>query len=130
MRVAVTYEDGKIFQHFGRTQYFKVYDIKDGEIINSKVISTNGKGHGALGEVLEDLGINVLICGGIGLGAQIGLQDIGIILFGGHSGDCDKIVSEYVKGTLEYNLNIVCNHQDHYHEDGHRCEGNHSCMGR
>lgn len=128
MKIAVTHENGQIFQHFGRTEEFKVYDVEESKIVNSEVISTNGKGHGALGEVLEDLDVEVLICGGIGLGAQIGLQDMGINLYGGHSGVCDEIVESFLEGTLKFNANIGCNHHDHGEE--HRCGGNHSCIGR
>ena len=128
MKIAVTHENGQIFQHFGRTEEFKVYNVEEGKVVSSEVISTNGKGHGALGEVLETLGVEVLVCGGIGLGAQIGLQDMGISLYGGHSGDCDEIVTSYLEGTLKFNANIVCNH--HEHGEGHRCGGNHSCIGR
>lgn len=36
MRIAVTYENGEIFQHFGHTQEFKVYDVEDNKIISSE----------------------------------------------------------------------------------------------
>ena len=126
MRVAVTYEDGQIFQHFGHTQEFKVYDIEDGKIVSSEVVDTNGSGHGALAGVLNALNAQVLICGGIGGGAQMALAAAGIQLYGGVAGDADAAVEAYLVGNLAYNPNVQCNHHGHHHEEGHAC-GNHGC---
>ncbi len=128
MRIAVTYENGKIFQHFGHTEQFKVYDVEDGKIVASEVVDTNGSGHGALAGVLSMLNADVLICGGIGGGAQMALKTAGIELFGGVSGDADKAVEEYIAGLLSYNPNVKCNHHDHQHGEGHVC-GSHGCGG-
>lgn len=125
MRIAVTYENGEIFQHFGHTEQFKVYDVEAGKIVASEVIDTNGSGHGALAGVLTALKANVLICGGIGGGAQMALQAAGIELFGGVSGNADKAVEAFVSGTLLYNPNVMCNHHSHSGEN-HTC-GNHGC---
>ena len=75
MKIAVTYDNGEVFQHFGRTESFKIYDVEDNKIISSEVISSNGTGHGALAGLLAEQGVNVLICGGIGGGAQTALTD-------------------------------------------------------
>ena len=116
MRIAVTYENGMIFQHFGHTEMFKVYDVEDGKILSSEVVSTNGQGHGALAGVLNGLHADVLICGGIGGGAQMALAQAGIQLFGGVSGEADKAVEAYLAGELAYNPNVQCNHHgDHGH---------------
>ena len=130
MRIAVTYENGQIFQHFGHTEQFKVYDIEEGKVIASEVVSTNGSGHGALAGVLASLNADVLICGGIGGGAQVALAEAGIKLFGGVSGDADKAVEAYLAGNLAYNPNVQCNHHGEHHHGGtcgnHGC-GSHSC---
>ena len=130
MRIAVTYENGQIFQHFGHTEQFKVYDIEEGKVIASEVVSTNGSGHGALAGVLSELNADVLICGGIGGGAQMALAEAGIKLFGGVSGDADKAVEAYLAGTLAYNPNVQCNHHGDHHHGGtcgdHGC-GSHTC---
>ena len=130
MRIAVTYENGEIFQHFGHTEQFKVYDIEEGKVIASEVVSTNGSGHGALAGVLASLNAEVLICGGIGGGAQAALAEAGIKLFGGVSGDADKAVEAYLAGNLAYNPNVQCNHHGEHHHGGtcgsHGC-GSHSC---
>ena len=89
MRVAVTYENGMIFQHFGRTEQFKLYDIEEGKVISEQVVGTNGAGHGALAGFLKSASVDVLICGGIGGGAQMAMREAGITLFGGVSGSAD-----------------------------------------
>mgnify|MGYP006316090179 CR=1 FL=1 len=126
MRIAVTYENEEIFQHFGHTQQFKVYDVENGAIVSSQVVDTNGNGHGALAGVLTALNADVLICGGIGGGAQMALADAGIKLFGGVSGNADAAVEAFLAGNLAYNPNIQCNHHDHNHGEGHTC-GDHGC---
>ena len=124
MRIAVTYADGEIFQHFGHTQQFKIYDVRDGSIVASQVIDTNGSGHGALAGLLAGTSIDVLICGGIGGGAQLALQQAGIQLYGGCAGDADAAVLDYLAGTLRFNPNVHCSH--HHHDAGHTC-GDHGC---
>lgn len=126
MRIAVTYENGLIFQHFGHTQQFKVYDVQDGKILSSEVVDTNGSGHGALAGVLTALNADALICGGIGGGAQMALAAAGIQLFGGVSGSADAAVEALISGNLLYNPNVQCNHHGHHHGEGHTC-GDHGC---
>ena len=125
MKIAVTYADGLIFQHFGHTQQFKLYEVENGAIVSSQVVDTNGSGHGALAGLLGALNVNVLICGGIGGGAQMALQQAGIALYGGCSGDADTAVEDLLSGTLRFNPNVRCNHHDH-HGEGHTC-GDHGC---
>lgn len=126
LRIAVTYENGQIFQHFGHSEAFKIYDTADGKIISSEVVSTMGSGHGALAGFLSTYKVDALICGGIGGGAQTALAQAGIKLFGGVSGDADEAVNALLNGTLVYNPNVKCSHHDH--ESGHSCgEDKHSC---
>ena len=126
MRIAVTYENGQIFQHFGHTAEFKVYEVENGTVTNSVVINTNGSGHGALAGVLKVLGAEVSICGGIGGGAQMALKQAGIQLYGGVSGDADEAVEAYLAGQLDYNPDVRCSHHEHEHGEGHSC-GDHGC---
>ena len=126
MRIAVTYENEQIFQHFGHTETFKIYDIDNNNIVKTEIVSTNGSGHGALATLLFSLGTDVLICGGIGGGAQTALANVGIKLFGGVQGNADEAVNAYINGTLEYNPNVKCNHHGDHHHDDHQC-GNHGC---
>ena len=125
MRVAVTYENGEIFQHFGHTEQFKVYDIQDGKILSSELVDTNGSGHGALAGVLNALKVDALICGGIGGGAQMALAAAGIRLFGGVSGSADAAAQALAEGRLDFNPAVRCDHHDH-HGEGHSC-GSHGC---
>ena len=122
MKIAVTYDNGNIFQHFGRTEFFKVYDVEDNKIVSSEVIGSNGTGHGALAGLLANHGIDVLICGGIGGGAQAALSEAGVELVAGASGDVDQAVESYLKGELE-STGANC---DHHHGEGHSC-GDHGC---
>lgn len=127
MKIAVTYENGQIFQHFGHTEQFKLYDVADGSIIATEVVDTNGSGHGALAGFLMQQGVDTLICGGIGGGAQVALAEAGIKLYGGVSGEADAAVHALLAGSLGYNPNVRCNHHDHEHgESGHSC-GEHGC---
>ena len=127
MRIAVTYENGQIFQHFGHTEQFKLYEVEDGKITGSEVVDTNGSGHGALAGFLMQHGVNTLICGGIGGGAQAALAEAGIKLYGGVSGDADAAVNALLSDNLGYDPNVHCSHHDHEHgEGGHTC-GNHGC---
>lgn len=127
MRIAVTYENGEIFQHFGHTEEFKVYDVQDGKVVASEVVNTNGQGHGALAGVLTALKADVLICGGIGGGAQMALAAAGIKLYGGVSGSADAAVEALLAGNLDYNPAVKCNHHVE-HGEGHTC-GEHGCGG-
>ena len=131
MQIAVTYENGQIFQHFGHTQSFKLYEVEDGNVVSSMVLDTNGSGHGALATLLQNHRVDVLICGGIGGGAQMALAQAGIRLYGGVSGDADAAVAMLLQNTLDYNPNVQCNHHGEGHEHHGNCGsggcGSHSC---
>ncbi len=127
MRIAATYENGRIFGHFGHTEHFKVYDVTDGKIVKTEIIDTNGSGHGALAGVLASVKADVLICGGIGGGAQMALADAGIKLYGGVSGSADEAVEAFISGKLDFDPDVHCEHHDHEHGDHvHKC-GEHGC---
>lgn len=129
MKIAATYDNGNIFQHFGKTEFFKVYEVEDNKVVSSEVIGSNGTGHGALAGLLAEQGISVLICGGIGGGAQSALAEAGIELCSGAQGDADTAVEAYLKGEL-VSTGVNCDH--HHHEEGHSCgshEDGHSCGG-
>lgn len=124
MKIAVTYENGMIFQHFGHTEQFKIYEIENGQIVSAEVVGTNGSGHGALATLLGGMHVQVLICGGIGGGARTALAQAGIELYPGASGDADAAVQALLTGSLNYDPNTVCQH--HHHEEGHAC-GDRGC---
>lgn len=129
MILAVTYDNGQIFQHFGHTKQFKLYQIEGGKVVGSKVVDTNGSGHGALAGFLQANQVNVLICGGIGGGAKSALSEAGIELYGGVSGDADAAVENLLKDALDYNPDVHCSHHDENHGEGHSCHDHddHEC---
>ena len=131
MKIAVTYDKGNIFQHFGRTEAFKVYQAEDGKVVSSEILSSNGTGHSALAGLLADQSVDVLICGGIGEGAQAALKEAGVELCAGAEGDTDQAVDAYLRGEL-VSTGANC---DHHHGEEHDCgehgeaEEGHSCGG-
>ena len=152
MRIAVTYENGEIFQHFGHTAQFKLYDITSGEIVRTMIADTEGQGHGALTDFLSGVAADTLICGGIGAGAKSALQEAGIKLYGGVKGSADEAVGAYLNGSLDFDEGVTCSHHghgdgadhdcgshghgeghtcgNHGHGDGHACgEDRHGCAG-
>ena len=118
MKIAVTYEDGNVFQHFGRTENFKVYDVQDGIVAASEVMNSNGVGHEALAWLLKEADIDVLICGGMGQGAQDALAEAGIEVCAGAEGNTDEAVAAYLAGEL-VNTGVNCDHHDHEHSHDH-----------
>jgi predicted DNA-binding protein (UPF0251 family)/predicted Fe-Mo cluster-binding NifX family protein len=124
MRIAVTYENGNVFQHFGHTEQFKLYDVENGQIVCSQIVDTNGSGHGALAGFLKAAEVDALICGGIGMGAQMALAEAGIKLYGGVQGSADEAAKALAEDNLNYDPEARCDH----HEEGHECgHGNHEC---
>ena len=131
MRIAVTYENGMVFQHFGHCAQFKLYDAQDGAVMAQQVVSAEGSGHGALAGFLRAHGAEVLICGGIGAGARTALAEAGIRLYPGVTGSADAAVNALLAGTLSYDPDTTCNH--HHEAEGtcnHHCgEDKHGCAG-
>lgn len=131
MKLAVTHENGTVFQHFGKTTEFKIYDITaEGTIGFSMVIGTAGQGHAALAGFLRALGISVLICGGIGQGAQDALGQLDITVIPGITGDTDTAAADFLAGKLVANTAALCQH----HHDaaggcGGHCGGGDHCGG-
>ena len=131
MRIAVTYENGEIFQHFGHTEQFKLYDVENGTITKEQIVDTNGSGHGALAGFLKAGEVDALICGGIGMGAQMAFADAGIKLYGGVRGSADAAAKALAEGKLEYDPEARCDHHGRHDSDcshdscvEHHCHGN------
>ena len=130
MKIAVAYDNGMVFQHFGHTEQFKIYEITDGAVTSAEVIGTNGSGHEALASFLKDLSVDVLICGGIGTGAQEALAAQGIEMCAGAAGNAERAVAAYLRGEL-VDTGVNCDHhgEEHAcggHADGEACGG---CAG-
>ncbi len=131
MRIAVTYENGEVFQHFGHSEQFKLYDVEDGKIVGEQIVDATGSGHGALAGFLQAAKVDALICGGIGKGAQMALADAGIELYAGVQGQADAAAEALASGTLEYDPNARCDHHGHDHDGdcGHDHCAEHHCQG-
>ena len=114
MRIAVTYENGEIFQHFGHTEQFKLYDVENGMITKEQIVDTNGSGHGALAGFLKAAEVDALICGGIGGGAQMALAEAGIRLYGGVQGSADEAAKALAEDRLAFDPDVKCNHHEHH----------------
>ncbi len=126
MRIAVTYENGEIFQHFGHTEQFKLYDVEEGKIVHTQIVNTGECGHGALGGFLKAARVDALICGGIGMGAQNALAEAGIQLFGGVQGNADAAAQALAEGKLQYDPQAQCDHHGHGGHHGGQCHGGQS----
>lgn len=125
MILAITYADGAVFGHFGHTKQFKLYTIQDGRIVETRIVDTAGSGHGALAGFLQSLGVDTLVCGGIGAGAKEALKTAGITVYGGVTGPADEAATALLTGTLIYDPAVRCAHHDQ-HGSGHTC-GDHGC---
>ncbi len=126
MKIAVTYENGEVFQHFGHCRFFKLYRTEDGKTVNTGLLGAGESGHSALAGLLAESGVDALICGGIGGGARAALAEKGIKLYGGVSGSADDAVRDLLDGRLAYDPDAVCSHHGEHHGDGHDC-GGHEC---
>ena len=126
MRIAIPYENGNVFQHFGHTQKFKIYDVENGQVVVTTLVDTNGHGHGALAGILAKFNVDTLICGGIGGGAQTALKEAGIAFYGGVQGSADEAARALIEGKLNYDPEARCDHHGEHHYEGHTC-GEHSC---
>ncbi|HIQ81650.1 MAG TPA: NifB/NifX family molybdenum-iron cluster-binding protein [Candidatus Pullichristensenella stercorigallinarum] len=127
MRIAVTYDNGEIFQHFGHARQFKLYDVENGAIQAERVVEGDGAGHGALAGQLRELGVDALICGGMGEGARMALAQMGVAIYAGVRGSADEAVRALLAGTLQATATATCDH--HGHEHGHDCGSHHDCSG-
>lgn len=127
IRIAVTTdENNKVFQHFGKSETFTIYEVSGEELISKSTVSSNGSGHSELVTLLTEQKINVLICGGIGMGAMEGLMSAGILVIPGAQGDADVVTAAYLDGSLSDSTNPTCDHH-HSHEGHDHCGGSCNC---
>ena len=129
MKIAVTYENGLVFEHFGKTRQFKVYEIVEGNIINVQLLNAGEYGHESLATLLKANKVDALICGGMGMGARNALAEARIVVYPGVSGSADEAIDAFLKGELQCNFEECCDHHDHHEgECGHGvCEGHNCC---
>ena len=127
MKIAVTYENGQVYQHFGHCAQFKLYEIEDGKVVASNILDAAGSGHSLLAGFLMMNGVDDVICGGIGGGAQMALRGFGIRIHGGVQGDADAAVESLLAGTLVASDAPNCSHHDAHHGAEHDCGDDHDC---
>ena len=127
MKIAVPYVDGMVYQHFGHTPAFKIYEIRAGEILSEEVLDVTGGGHSAMADMLARQEVNLLICGGIGGCARTALAEAGVVVMGGVAGDADDAVDAFLAGQLRFDPNASCAHHGENHSCGGHC-GSH-CGG-
>ncbi len=124
MKIAITCENNEVFQHFGHTPEFAVFETEGDKIVSETRLSSGETGHGALAGLLAEGGIELLICGGIGGGAINALTNAGIKVVGGATGSVRKVAEDYLAGKLTVREDYHCNH----HEGEHNChDSDHSC---
>ena len=128
MKIAVTYNNGEIFEHFGHSEEFKVYVVEDKKVISSTLVKADGQGHGALASLLGNENVDVLICGGIGAGAAAALSEQGIEVCAGQSGNTDAAVEAFLNGQL-VDSGVNCDHHSHDEEEGCGSSCGSSCGG-
>jgi len=112
MIVAVTYNNGNVFAHFGETKELKVYTIEDNKIVSSKVVGVGEASHIELVPVIKATGATVLICGGMGGHAAQALKAQGIEVYNNASGNADEAVLSFIAGNLTFDESKlhVCSH--------------------
>ena len=124
MIAAVTYDNGNVFQHFGKTKQFKLYEIRDKQVFSTRVLDAGNTGHEALAGLLKGMGVDLVICGGLGDGASAALSSAGIMVVSGAQGDCDEAVQAWLKGELASG-GVNCDH--HEQEEAESCECGGAC---
>ncbi len=125
MKFAVTCENNEVFQHFGHTPEFAVFETDGDKIVSETRLSCGTTGHGALAGLLSEGGIELLICGGIGGGAINALAQAGIQVVGGAEGPVRSVAEDYLTGKLVVREDYHCNH---HHNGEHNChDSDHSC---
>lgn len=116
MKIAIPNNGSMVNQHFGMSESFVIATIEDKKIISIEAISSVelAHQHQGLADLLTAHGATVVITGGIGGGAISGLEQNGLKVIKGASGDYTKVVEEYINGTLE-DKDVICNHHGEHH---------------
>lgn len=122
MKIAIPYEAGQVFQHFGHSAAFMIYEAETGKVTGSALLPANGSGHGALAGLLAANGVDALVCGGIGGGARTALAAAGITVYPGVTGSADAAAAALAAGTLSFDPDAACAHHEG-HGEGHACGG-------
>lgn len=120
MKIAVASEGTTVAGHFGHCQNFNIYETEGQTITKEESIANPGHRPGFLPNYLNDLGVKVIIAGGIGGGAIDIFQEKNIEVVSGAAGDTKAAVQAYINGELK-SSGAVC--REHQHADS--CGGHH-----
>lgn len=116
MKIAIPNDGNMINQHFGMSKSFVIVTVENKKVESVEEISSAEftHQHENLANLLVNHGTELVIAGGIGAGAIAGLQQKGLKVVNGASGEYMKAVDQYINGRLE-DKNIVCSHHGQHH---------------
>ncbi|MDI9512570.1 MAG: NifB/NifX family molybdenum-iron cluster-binding protein [Caldicoprobacterales bacterium] len=114
-KIAVASDNGMVTDHFGHCEAFVIFEANDGQIVSKNTIKNPGHKPGFLPNFLNDMGVKLVISGGMGAGAIDIFNDHGIKVIIGCSGSAELVVKAYLKGELESTAS-ACHGHDHKHD--------------
>ncbi|SDY55729.1 Predicted Fe-Mo cluster-binding protein, NifX family [Proteiniborus ethanoligenes] len=117
MKIAVASEGEMVTGHFGHCEAFNIFNVENGKILEVKAISNPGHKPGFLPNFLNDLGVNVIISGGMGAGAVQIFNEKGIQVITGVMGNAKEVVEAFLQGRLK-STGSICNEHEHHGECG------------
>jgi predicted Fe-Mo cluster-binding NifX family protein len=117
IKIAVASENEMVTEHFGHCANFNIFETENGQIVKSESIANPGHTPGFLPNFLNDLGVNVVISGGMGGGAIDIFNEKGIEVIVGASGYAKAAVEAYIAGALK-STGSVCHEHQHHGECG------------
>lgn len=122
LKIAVTTDEkGNVFEHFGHCNKFTIYEVEDSKLKNKEELTEIGSGHVEVANKMKELGVQVVICGGIGSSAMEMLMDYGILVVPGMQGDIDVAVASYLDGTSMTSTEANCSHHEEKHSEEAGC---------
>ncbi|MDD4347163.1 MAG: NifB/NifX family molybdenum-iron cluster-binding protein [Desulfitobacteriaceae bacterium] len=114
LKIAVASENGMVTKHFGHCEGFMIFDTENNQIVKSETIANPGHRPGFLPDFLNEMGVNVIISGGMGGGAIDIFQEKNIEVIVGARGNAKAAAEAYLQGSLK-STGSVC--QEHLHYD-------------
>ena len=108
MLVAITYENGEVFMHYGKTRQFIIFELDNNEIKSERIIDCGEYSHHTLADLLKLNNVDVVICGGCGVHAIESLEAKNIKVYNGACGDVHNVINEYINGKLKFNGATMC----------------------
>jgi len=113
MKIAVASENNMVTEHFGHCEGFNIFEVENNEIVKSESFPNPGHKPGFLPNFLNDMGVNVIISGGMGGGAVEIFNDKNIEVITGAKGSAKAAANSYLKGELESTESICHEHKHH-----------------